>query len=187
MQSPWKVILAFLGIFVAGSVFGGFFALRIEQELEERNSARISPRSGPPLSIQILRRLGEQLDLTDDQREKIRPKVLHAEELLSHLRQTQLEQTDEILRRVQADFRAELTVEQRARLDRLEENQREVMRKERALRQQGQGRPPLGPRGEPGFDPGERPGLPPAGGAGVEVPPPAAPVPGSERRSPGSG
>lgn len=184
MQSPWKVIFAFLGIFVAGSVFGGFFALRIEQELEERNRERFAARAPTPLSIQILRRLGEQLDLTDAQREKIRPKVLHAEEQLSHLRQTQLEQTEEILRRVQADFRAELTVEQRAKLDRLEENQREVMRKERALRQQSQGRPPGGPRGGPDFDSGERFG-PPSSGTGFEVP--ASSAPATERRPPSSG
>ena len=29
MEQPWKVIFAFLGVFVAGAVFGGFFSLRV--------------------------------------------------------------------------------------------------------------------------------------------------------------
>ncbi|MCX6955910.1 MAG: hypothetical protein NTV51_27520 [Verrucomicrobia bacterium] len=31
MEKPWKVIVAFIGVFIAGSVFGGLLALRIKQ------------------------------------------------------------------------------------------------------------------------------------------------------------
>jgi hypothetical protein len=31
MEKPWKVVVAFVGVFIAGAVFGGFFALRVNQ------------------------------------------------------------------------------------------------------------------------------------------------------------
>ena len=44
MESPWKVIAAFVGVFVAGSVFGGLLALRFSDR-------DVSPASLPPLAM----------------------------------------------------------------------------------------------------------------------------------------
>ena len=41
MEKPWKVILAFVGVFIAGSVFGGLLALRL------------SKREQPPRYVQV--------------------------------------------------------------------------------------------------------------------------------------
>jgi hypothetical protein len=49
MEKPWKVIVAFVGVFIAGSVFGGLLALRLNQrDLAPRFSpAAVTLRSGP--------------------------------------------------------------------------------------------------------------------------------------------
>lgn len=50
MEKPWKVIVAFVGVFIAGSIFGGLLALRLNQQrdLAPRFSpAAVTPRSGP--------------------------------------------------------------------------------------------------------------------------------------------
>ncbi len=136
MEKPWKVILAFVGVFIAGAVFGGFFALRIGHQMVPRAGKRVVPPQVPmvPQAVQILRRFADQLDLTDAQREKIAPIVNTAEEEISKVRRSTLEQTAVILRRVQQEFRGELTPEQRRRLDRMEQKQREFMRQERQNR-----------------------------------------------------
>jgi len=167
MEKPWKVILAFVGIFIAGAVFGGFFALRIGQKMVQRADPRAGQRPGqsqppmPPLAVQILRRFADRLELTDVQRDKVAPIVNRAEEELSRQRRESLEQTEAILRRVQQEFRAELTPDQRRRLDRMEQNQRELMRKERLNRamqpqQFGPQGPGAGGQGRP-FNQNQRP------------------------------
>jgi hypothetical protein len=50
MEKPWKVIVAFVGVFIAGSVFGGLLALRLnkQRDLAPRFSpTAVTPRSGP--------------------------------------------------------------------------------------------------------------------------------------------
>ncbi|MSU66184.1 MAG: hypothetical protein EXS38_08815 [Opitutus sp.] len=163
MDKPWKVILAFVGVFIAGSVFGGFFALRIGHQIAQRAGKRVLPSQSPilPPAVQLLRRFADRLELTVTQREKIAPIVSRGEEELSRARQSSLEQTGGILRRAQQEFRAELTPDQRRKLDRMEQSQRELMRQERMKR----GVPPqsFGPQGPapdgPGrpFNPNQRP------------------------------
>ena len=36
MDKPWKVVFAFLGVFIAGAVFGGLLALRVDRTVSER-------------------------------------------------------------------------------------------------------------------------------------------------------
>ena len=36
MNKPWKVILAFLGVFLAGAVFGGFLSLGVARHFLQR-------------------------------------------------------------------------------------------------------------------------------------------------------
>lgn len=50
MEKPWKVIVAFVGVFIAGSVFGGLLALRItDRDLSQQPSvAMVTPPPAAP-------------------------------------------------------------------------------------------------------------------------------------------
>jgi len=153
MDKPWKVIVAFVAVFMAGSVFGGFFALRIGRQVATQNRpggmAAKPAAFAPPAGLQLLRRFADRLELTDEQREKLYPVVSRAEEQLGRIRQTSLEQTATILRRMQQEFRAVLTPPQIRALDRLQRIQNENLRREREQRQRAQN-----------FGPGPQPGMP---------------------------
>ncbi len=43
MDKPWKVVLAFLGVFIAGAVFGGFFALGIGRQVWQAEAPAAKP------------------------------------------------------------------------------------------------------------------------------------------------
>jgi hypothetical protein len=150
MEKPWKVIAAFVGVFIAGSVFGGFFALRIgRQVIAQQRVAAVNPVPfTPPPGPQLLRRFAERLELSNEQRDKLRPVVDRAEDEIGRIRQTSLERTEAILRRMQQEFRAELNPEQIRALDRLQRIQNENLRREREERQRGQN---FGPDGQSGM------------------------------------
>lgn len=153
MEKPWKVIAAFVAVFIAGSIFGGFFALRLGRQFAgQPRVAGVAANPGPfnpPAGPQLLRRFAERLELTEEQRDKLRPVVARAEQQLGHVRQTSLEQTEAILRRMQQEFRAELTPPQIRVLDRLQRIQNENLLREREQRQRA-----------PNFEPGPMPGMP---------------------------
>lgn len=154
MDKLWKVVLAFVGVFIAGSVFGGFFALRLGRQVAEQHrpgGVAMAPAPfNPPAGPQLLRRFADRLELTDEQRDKLRPVVNRAEEQIGRIRQTSLEQTETILRRMQQEFRAELTPKQIRILDRLQRIQNENLRREREQRQRAQNFGP-GQPGQPGM------------------------------------
>lgn len=127
MNKPWKVVLAFVAVFAAGSIFGGLLMTRVGQRMVEKRRAQLPPPN-PPM---MLRHFSEQLELTAAQKEKIRPMVEKAEEEMRALRQRSLKETGVVLRRIQQEFAAELTPEQRKKLDKMQERQRERMREER--------------------------------------------------------
>jgi Spy/CpxP family protein refolding chaperone len=78
-----------------------------------------------------LRHLTDRLDLTAEQKEKIRPLVDRAEEEIRRLRQGSLKETGTVLRRLQQEMSAALTPDQRKKLEKMQERQRELMREER--------------------------------------------------------
>lgn len=135
MNKAWKVVLAFTAIFLAGSVFGGLLTVRF--------GSHLAPKRNPaPLPPAVLRHLADRLDLTPEQKEKIRPMVDRAEEeirpilersneTVRFLRQQSLKETGVIMRRLQQDFSGELTSEQRKKLEKIQERQRELLRDER--------------------------------------------------------
>jgi hypothetical protein len=43
MDKPWKVVLAFVGVFIAGAVFGGFFAVGIGRQVWQTESVAARP------------------------------------------------------------------------------------------------------------------------------------------------
>ena len=51
MEKPWKVILAFLGVFVAGAVFGGFFSIGIGRRIWEMETP--APAPAKPVAVTV--------------------------------------------------------------------------------------------------------------------------------------
>jgi hypothetical protein len=47
MDKPWKVILAFVGVFIAGSVFGGLFTFRATNRAFAAEQAILRPKAAP--------------------------------------------------------------------------------------------------------------------------------------------
>lgn len=119
MDKPWKVILAFIGVFIAGAVFGGFFTLRAAGKrlldrpaqpaapvaapatqpattASQQPGSATAPKAAPQAGISItLMRQFTRLKLTNTQKEKIRPLVDRAADDLSRLRKRVVEQNRE--------------------------------------------------------------------------------------------
>jgi hypothetical protein len=190
MDKPWKVVFAFVGVFIAGSVFGGFFALRIggrvlqmenpalrARPLDQRNAQQQRPLLGglqPVQAAQLMRRYAERLDLTPEQKEKINPLIQRATEDIRRQQQINLRENSIILQRLQQDLAKELTADQRVRLEKMEQRQQE-------LRNQYGDRGNPGPRqpgreGARGFGGPGAPKQPPEGDAGKGMRP-LPPVP----------
>lgn len=154
MEKPWKVIAAFVGVFIAGAVFGAFFSLGIGLPLMERRSAAsdtaVLPlptphpvaRKGPPgahwpasqamQAAQLIRRLTARLELTPDQRQRIMPLIQRAVEDFRWQQANYFREDAFILVRLQHDIARELAPEQRRRLFELEKRQRELIRRRKA-------------------------------------------------------
>ena len=153
MNKTWKVVLAFTAVFLAGAIFGGLLMLRAGPRWAQRRAAPELPALPPA----VLRHMADRLELTNEQKENIRPLVDRAEDEIRQIRQVSLKETGLILRRLQQTIAAELTPEQRKKLEKMQERQRELMREERP------GLPP----------PRERK---PAKREGATPPPPASPA-----------
>lgn len=128
MDKPWKVIVAFVGVFVAGAVFGGFGYRYLE--------AKPPPRSRPEQAIspQLMQRFSERLELTEAQREKLSPVIDKASEELRKVRQTSFREANAIFDRLHEEVARELTPEQREELKQLRERHREAFNRERERR-----------------------------------------------------
>lgn len=125
MEKPWKVIAAFVGVFVAGAVFGGLFSARAARRPlvvnpppqqpqgvvvpllpgEHKKGVANAPLPGPgpgprgnQITPELMRKFTRSLKLTPAQKEKILPIVGRAGEDFQRLR-------DEDIRRRQEDNR----------------------------------------------------------------------------------
>jgi Spy/CpxP family protein refolding chaperone len=178
MEKTWKVVLAFVGVFVAGSITGGLFAFRVAQKMEERRPVVASVVPTPPIEQppvqppaptpatsapatqtpapaptplptvapanaappqfgpQLMRRFTEQLNLTREQRMKIRPIAARTEEELRRLRRETQHNTELVIERMQDEIAALLTPQQRGKFDEMVLQARE--RVKRFLREQDQ-------------------------------------------------
>jgi Spy/CpxP family protein refolding chaperone len=131
MDKPWKVILAFTGIFLAGILVGGLVTLRVVKNVAHR--LPMSDQFGP----QLMRRLVTQLELSPDQEEKMKPIVNQAAEELRQLRHTTQRTTESVIVRMQGEIAALLTPAQKTKLDDLVAQQRDRLKRfgeERARR-----------------------------------------------------
>jgi hypothetical protein len=178
MDVPWKVILAFVGVFIAGAVFGGVFTIGVsarrfanvpKQQLPAERPIQQSPAVQPPqvagplapkggkeivrgnpITLALMRELTRKLSgLTDVQKESLRKTVGRAGEDLHRLRVNNFEDVGRVTERMYADVSAVLTLEQRAELEKMRRETEERMQKKRNL--------------PPAVEPGSRPGqTPPA-------------------------
>lgn len=130
MEKPWKVVAAFIGVFIAGAVFGGFFTLRNParraQAIPPRPPVQMSPGEQPRTQVagpqvaahpgptlppkanqitpQIMRQLTKSLKLTLAEREKIQPIVGRAGEDFQRLREEETRRREEDVRRRQENL-----------------------------------------------------------------------------------
>lgn len=133
MNRRLKVILVFVGVFLAGAISGGAIAMRVLK------SDRPDWRRGTRL--QLMDRLVEELKLTEAQREKISPIVVRAQEETQALRRESLLAIAVVMDRMHADMGVELTPEQRVKLEEMRKRFRE-----RAERMRREFRAPDRPR-----------------------------------------
>jgi len=164
MDKTWKVIFAFVGVFIAGAVFGGLLALRIggrftqmqaqQVRLRGPNAVLADPKQRPLLGgvqpiqpAQIMRRYADRLGFTPEQRKKIRPLIARATQDVRRQQQNNFRESNVILQRLQQDIARELTPEQREKLHKLEQRQREIASENRAR---------FGDRGAPAGEGGRR-------------------------------
>lgn len=139
MDKPWKVISAFVGVFIAGAVFGGFFTARTAskkiQEVQPPPAAVATTPAPTPATPAVnrpagnnnrgtisvtpimLQRLAVQLKLTDEQKEKITPIIKRADDDMRYLRTENFRSTNRVLERMHADISMLLTPEQKQELE----------------------------------------------------------------------
>jgi len=155
MDKPWKVIFAFVGVFVAGAIFGGVFTLGVGRKprTEDRvkrpvattpvaktSPATTTPRKGSEAKIAgakgiiqptIMRQLTQRLGLTAEQKDRVRPIVTRAAEDMARLGREHLTDTARVMDRMNEDISALLSPEQRLQLEKMKQERLERVRKER--------------------------------------------------------
>jgi Spy/CpxP family protein refolding chaperone len=153
MAATFKIVLAVSGIFIAGAVTGGFAGLGLAEY--RAREARAQQRFGP---TEIGGRLAAQLQLTEEQKEVIRPIMNRTSEALRKVRRESFSQTAAIIDKMDADLAKVLTAEQKTLLKDIrarEEERRKKWMSERAKRNE-QSPPP-----RPGEDGPPSPPMPP--------------------------
>ncbi len=153
MVKTWQVVLATLGIFLAGLVAGGATTLGVVRWITHRSHpmppgvtlSNARPGQLQQFGPQLMRRFASQLDLTDDQRARIDPIVKATAVQLGHERHEVQLASALAIERMQDQISEILTADQRARFEALIAEQRAKFRQ---LRQ-------AGPQGAPW--PGQQP------------------------------
>lgn len=150
MDKNWRVIFAFVGIFIAGAVSGLLLAPRVFNHVAERRGPATgrAPAAVQQLGPQLFRRLTERLNLTEEQREKIKPIEVRTTEDLRRLRRETQHSTELALERMQDEISAILTPEQRVQFEEQIARSRERI-KNFLKEQEGRGRREGAPLGRP--------------------------------------
>jgi len=108
------VWFAFFGVFAAGAVTGGIVTQRVARTVIQR-------RASEQFTEQQFKRVAEQLELTDEQRARIRPIITRAAGEIQLRRRENLA----ILEKMESDIRAQLSDAQLVKFDQLRTRQRE--------------------------------------------------------------
>ena len=159
MDKPWKVIFAFVGVFIAGAIFGGLFTLRASAKLfayEERSQrsqppptkarppgqapqatakAQPVPAQPPrPISVVLMRQISLRVNPTPEQMKRIRIVCARAaDDLMRLYRDSQLDQR-RVMDRMYEDAAEVLSPEQRGQLEKLRQEFLEKERRDREKR-----------------------------------------------------
>lgn len=152
MDRPWKVISAFVGVFIAGAVFGGFFTLRSVDRVVDAARGKGTPAKAPAtkpapaapaapapakgIAPQVMRQLTQRLSPTPEQQKAIRPIVSRAAEDLQRMQREHLADTTRTTERMYADVSALLTPAQRTQLEQMRQEMLERVRKVREKREE---------------------------------------------------
>jgi Spy/CpxP family protein refolding chaperone len=115
----WKLILAFVLVFLAGAACGFFSAFHVY-----RFFARMDPAA---MAQHMKQRLGAELKLTPGQMQQISPIIDHAASELKTKREQTMRDVHEIFAQAHRDMQPFLTPEQRARLEELEKRHRHLL------------------------------------------------------------
>lgn len=160
MDAPWKVIAAFMGVFIAGAIFGGVFTIRASSPRRvpppAAQSRPLTPIPAPsqrpqvagpqvaattatspqvnPLTPTLMRQFTQKLNLTAEQRDRIRPMVARASEDYARLRQENLTDTARVTERMYNDVSAQLTADQRNQLETMRQQMLERVQIEKKKR-----------------------------------------------------
>jgi hypothetical protein len=164
MEKPWKVVCAFVLVFMAGAIFGGVFTVGFSARRQsigtkvspparpatpavssgQPKGAPTNPPSQPgvtpatakpnPITPTLMRQFTQRLKLTTEQRERIRPIVTRAGEDLVRLRQENLADTARVTERMYVDVAALLSPEQRTEIETMQRQMEERVQAERQKR-----------------------------------------------------
>jgi len=161
--NPWKIILATLGIFVAGLLVG---AVGVRQLYRVNPPPAARPPVETPMLPQIvteqfINRLAMQLHLPPEQRDRIWNEVKHSQDRIRELYSLIGPEVSEELQFVRESIRAHMTPEQAEQFEQFMRNQR--LRRFDGTRPENQRMRPEGSfpgdgRGPQNFDGPRRPG-----------------------------
>jgi hypothetical protein len=108
MNQPWKVVLAFVSVFVAGLVCGGPLLNWAKERLQENR---------PAFAERTMRRFEKDLELTEAQKERIAPILQRSQTDWRRFRQENMRNLIGVIDRMHVEIAAELNPEQRGRLE----------------------------------------------------------------------
>lgn len=161
METPWKVIVAFIGVFVAGAIFGGVFTLGAGKRFRTEPAApQVVQQTTPPqvaqpptpadaqkvaadktkgpkppaFTLGMMRDLTKRLSPTSEQQKAFRPIVLRATEDIQRSQREHIAETSRVLDRMYEDISALLSPEQKLLLEKMRQELLEKSRQERLKR-----------------------------------------------------
>jgi Spy/CpxP family protein refolding chaperone len=129
MNKSWKVILACLGIFVAGLISGTVLGARYSRQIFPRHRGG----AGQNFGSQLMQRYTDQLALSPEQATQIRPVVERAQGEMQRLRRENVQQVTKVMDEMHAQISEVLTPDQRLKMEELRKRFRE--RSERMRRE----------------------------------------------------
>ena len=115
----WKLILAFVLVFLAGAACGFFGALHVHHFFARMDSGAMAQH--------LKQRLRAELKLTPEQMQKISPIIDRAASELKTKREQTMRDVHEIFKQAHREMQPFLTPEQRTRLEQLEKRHRHLL------------------------------------------------------------
>lgn len=123
MNKSWKLVLALLGIFVAGGVTGTFVTLRFGREWVMK---RPSPEQW---EANHMKRLSERLELAPNQQDELRPIVRRNMEELTQVRNHCITTTRAVFEKMEREISEKLNPAQLVKFEKLNKEMRERAKK----------------------------------------------------------